>query len=77
VYEYNIDDYTFEKPLTVQHIIVDDSVTGEFIRDQANSGVDFLDLAETFYPGEPSLRRELAQLGKIGPNDVTVKPPTR
>ena len=71
VYEYNIDDYTVDKPLTIQHIIVDDSVTGEFIRDQANSGVDFLDLAETFYPGEPSLRRELAQLGEIGPDDVT------
>ena len=33
--------------------------------------MDFLDLAETFYPGEPSLRRELAQLGEIGPDDVT------
>lgn len=70
-YETHIDDYSVEKPLTVQHIIVEDSIFGEFLRDQAMAGVDFLDLAAEYYPGEVDLRRELADLGPIGPGDIT------
>lgn len=70
-YETHADDYTVEKPLTVQHIIVQDSMFGEFLRDQAMAGVDFLDLAAEYYPGEEDLRRELADLGPIGPGDIT------
>ena len=57
-------------PLTVQHIIVQDEATGEFLRDQANAGIDFLELAEEYYPGEEHLRRQLADLGPIGPEEM-------
>ncbi|MBU8934178.1 MAG: peptidylprolyl isomerase [candidate division Zixibacteria bacterium] len=60
-----------EKPLVVQHIIVEDSIIGEFVRDQAMAGIDFLQLAEEFYPGEESIRRDLANLGRIGSGDVS------
>ena len=70
-YNANLDKFVIEKPLKVQHIIVEDSVYGEFLRDQAMSGVDFLELAEENYPGEESIRRELADLGFISRNDVS------
>jgi len=69
-YNRNQDQFKVEKPLTVQHIIVEDSAFGEFLRDQALAGIDFLELAEQYYPGEESIRRELANLGPIGPGDV-------
>jgi parvulin-like peptidyl-prolyl isomerase len=54
----------------VQHIIVEDSVFGEFLRDQALSGIDFLDLAEKHYPGAEEIRVAAADLGYIGPDEM-------
>lgn len=62
--------FSVKQELSVQHIIVEDSVFGEFIRDQAMTGIDFIDLAKEYYPGEPSIRADLANLGDIGPEDV-------
>jgi hypothetical protein len=70
-YNDHIASFDVDKPLVVQHIIAPDSVSASFIRDQAIAGIDFLDLAEEFYPGEPSVRRALADLGAIGPGDVS------
>ncbi len=70
-YNDHADDFVVDKPLKVQHIIVADSLFGEFLRDQAMSGVDFMQLAEENYPGEKSIRRDLADLGYIGENDVS------
>lgn len=69
-YLAHIEEFRSEKPLTVQHIIAEDSIFGEFLRDQAMSGIDFLELAEEYYPGEESIRRDLANLGEIGPGDM-------
>ncbi len=69
-YNDHIEEFRVAKPYRIQHIIVEDSLTGEFVRDQALAGVDFLDLAREFYPGEPSIRSDLADLGEIGPDDV-------
>lgn len=69
-YNAHLDEFKPAKPLEVQQIITQDSVFGEFIRDQAMSGIDFLDLAEEYYPGEQKIRRELANLGAIAPGDV-------
>ncbi|MFH2049825.1 MAG: peptidylprolyl isomerase [bacterium] len=66
----HINDYKIDKPLVVQQIITDDSSFAEFLRDQALAGVDFLELAQEYYPGEESIRKELANLGAIGPEDV-------
>jgi len=69
-YEENLDKYVFEKPVYVQHIIVEDSLFGEYLRDQALSGVDFLELAERHYPGAEEIRRAAADLGFIGAGEM-------
>jgi len=69
-YRDNIDKYIIDKPLQVQHIIVKDSVFGEFLRDQAMSGIDFLDLAHEHYPGAEEIRVAAADLGYIGPDEM-------
>jgi len=69
-YNQHIDDYIIKKPVNVQHIIVTDSIFGEFLRDQAMSGVDFLDLAKEHYPGAEEIRVAAADLGYIGPGEM-------
>ncbi len=69
-YKSHPEEFKVKKPLTVQHIVTQDSVFGEYLRDQALSGVDFLELAREYYPGEKNVREELADLGEIGPNDI-------
>ena len=64
------DEFSVDEGLRIQHIIVEDSVFGELLRDQAMAGVDFIELAKEYYPGEPSIRADLANLGDIGPEDV-------
>jgi parvulin-like peptidyl-prolyl isomerase len=70
-YHKHIDQYIAPRPMKVQQIICKDSVMAEFVRDQASSGLDFLELAAQYYPSaNPAIRQELADLGEIGPNDV-------
>ncbi len=69
-FETHKKEFEIKKPLKVQHIITDDSLFGEFIRDQAMAGVDFLELAQQYYPGDEEVRKDLANLGEIGPEDV-------
>ncbi|HOD65325.1 MAG TPA: peptidyl-prolyl cis-trans isomerase [candidate division Zixibacteria bacterium] len=70
-YRRNYRETPIDKPLVVQHIIAPDSASAAFLRDQALAGHDFLALAEQYYPGDSSLRRDLADLGPIGPQDVS------
>ncbi len=56
--------------MVVQHILCEDSVFCEFLRDQAQSGIDFMELARQYYPGDVDMRESLANLGEIGPEDV-------
>jgi len=70
-YNKHIDNFLVKKPLKIQQIVTNDSVFGEFLRGQAMAGVDFIDLAKQYYPGEPSIRADLANLGDIGPEDVS------
>ncbi|MCH8026540.1 MAG: peptidylprolyl isomerase [candidate division Zixibacteria bacterium] len=72
-YQENIDKYAVEKPFNVQHILVEDSLFAEFVRDQAIAGADFMKLARDYYPGEEEIRIELADLGFIGPDDVSAE----
>jgi parvulin-like peptidyl-prolyl isomerase len=69
-YRAHLNEFIPDKPLTVQQIIAPDSAQAEFIRDQALAGVDFMELAGKYYPGEEGLRTELANLGEVGPKDV-------
>lgn len=72
-YQKNIDKYAVKKPFNVQHILVEDSLFAEFVRDQAIAGADFIKLAKDYYPGEKEIRVELANLGFIGPDDVSAE----
>ena len=58
-----------DRPLKIQQILVEDSLLAEYIVALAESGEDFLGLAEQHYTGEPEIRRAAADLGWIGPND--------
>jgi len=69
-YNKHIYDYVFLKPVYVQHIISEDSVFAEFLRDQALSGIDFLELAGKYYPGAEEIRVAAADLGWIGPDEM-------
>jgi parvulin-like peptidyl-prolyl isomerase len=69
-YEDYLKKQSGRKPMVVQHILCEDSVFCEFLRDQAQSGIDFMELARQYYPGDADMRESLANLGEIGPEDV-------
>jgi peptidyl-prolyl cis-trans isomerase C len=69
-YNEHIDEFFVKKPLKVQQIVCEDSMFAELLRDQVLAGVDFIELAKQYYPGEPSIRADLANLGEISPEDV-------
>jgi hypothetical protein len=72
-YDKNKETFIEDKPLKVQHIVTNDSLFGEELRNKALSGENFLQLAEEHYPGIKSIRRELADLGNVGQNDVPIE----
>lgn len=69
-YNNNIDKYRAEKPLKVQHIIFSDSSMAMHVRDVANSGADFMELVDQYYPGDPDIKQAAANLGYIGERDM-------
>ncbi len=69
-YDSHIDDYQVERPVTVQHIVFEDSAIAEHVRDLLNSGVDFMEMVDQYYPGDPDIKRAAADLGAIGPYDM-------
>ncbi len=69
-YDSHIEDYRVERPVTVQHIVFQDSAIAEYVRDLLISGVDFMETVDKYYPGDPDIRRSAADLGAIGPNDM-------
>lgn len=70
-YNAHIDQYQFEKPMTVQQIVVGDSIFADFVRDQAAAGYEFMELAAEYHQGDSTAYPFLAaNLGEIGPDDV-------
>jgi parvulin-like peptidyl-prolyl isomerase len=68
-YQNHLSEYVVARPVRIQQIVFQDSVEAEFVRALAESGEDFLTLADTYYPGEVEIRRDAADLGYIGPED--------
>ncbi|MCI0531146.1 MAG: peptidylprolyl isomerase, partial [candidate division Zixibacteria bacterium] len=70
-YESHPDLYTVEYPLHVQHIIFDDSVVAEAVRDSIVQGADFVDMAKSHYhtTGEEGIPA-IYELGFIGPREM-------
>jgi len=69
-YDEHIEDYSVEKPLKLQYLIVQDSIFGEFIKAQAESGVDFLELARQYSSGDESRRIELVDPAWVSADEV-------
>jgi parvulin-like peptidyl-prolyl isomerase len=69
-YHANIDDYRYERPLLVHHIIFEDSSFAEIVRDSILAGADFVEMARRYYPGEPEIREVAYNLDYIGPEDM-------
>ena len=69
-YDSHLEDYRVERPVTVQHIVFADSNMAEHVRDLLTSGVDFMEMVDQYYPGDPDIRRAAADLGEIGPDDM-------
>lgn len=66
----HIDDYRYERPLLVHHIIFEDSSLAETVRDSILEGADFVEMARRYYPGEPEIREVAYNLDYIGPEDM-------
>ncbi|MEE9441199.1 MAG: peptidylprolyl isomerase [candidate division Zixibacteria bacterium] len=69
-YNDNIEKYRADRPLKVQHVIFSDSSLAIHVRDVANSGADFMELVDQYYPGDPDIKRAAANLGYIGERDM-------
>jgi len=63
-------DYTVERKLLVYHIIFQDSLLAEAVRDSLLLGAKFEDMAKRYYPGEPEIREVAYNLDYIGPQDM-------
>jgi parvulin-like peptidyl-prolyl isomerase len=57
--------YTAVYPLRVYHIIFDDSLTAEAVRDTILEGADFVEMARKFYLGEGEMSEMAYDLGHI------------
>jgi parvulin-like peptidyl-prolyl isomerase len=66
----NIEDYRYERPLLVHHIIFEDSLLAVTVRDSILEGMDFVEMARRYYPGEPEIREVAYNLDYIGPEDM-------
>jgi hypothetical protein len=72
-YQQNLEQFTVDKPLTVQCMVVPDSVMGEFVRDQAMAGTDFLKLAQAYGVAGPEGQPRAGDPTPIGPADVSAE----
>ena len=62
--------YHEDRPLLVHHIIFQDSLKAEAVRDSILAGADFVTMAKQYYPGEPEIREVAYNLDYIGPKDM-------
>ncbi|MEZ5358750.1 MAG: peptidylprolyl isomerase [Candidatus Zixiibacteriota bacterium] len=69
-YDSHMDDYQVERPLKIQHIVFQDSAMAEYVRDVATSGIEFEELIDQYYPGDPDIKQAAANLGYIGKQDM-------
>ncbi len=69
-YDDHLDEFVKAKPLTIQRVVCSDSVYGEFLRDQAMSGIDLEALAKSPTEGvKVSLQYKGAT--PVGPGDLS------
>ncbi len=69
-YNAHLDEYLPPKPVTIQEIVVSDSILAEFIRDQAMSGIELNELARDYPTGGQTLTAELRDTSDVGEADL-------
>jgi peptidyl-prolyl cis-trans isomerase C len=69
-YDSHIDDYVEKRPLLVHHILFQDSLKAEAVRDSILAGAKFEDMAKRYYPGDPEIRDVLYNLDYIGEKEM-------
>ncbi len=69
-YNAHIDSYKEKRPLQVYHILFQDSLKAEAIRDSIMAGADFGEMAKRYYPGDAEIREVLYNLDYIGPDEM-------
>jgi parvulin-like peptidyl-prolyl isomerase len=63
-------DYIETRPLLVHHILFQDSIMAETVRDSIIAGADFGEMAKRYYPGDPEIREVLYNLDYIGDKEM-------
>ncbi len=69
-YDNNLEEFASSKPVRVQHIVFEDSATAAYVRELIQSGTDFMEMVDKYYPGDPDIKQTAANLGDIGPGDM-------
>ncbi|RKX22622.1 MAG: hypothetical protein DRP35_01460 [Candidatus Zixiibacteriota bacterium] len=73
-YEEHKSDYVYDDNFYLQQIICEDSVYCEFVRDQSNTGIDFMELAKEYSIGETVEEKlKLADIGDVSKEDISNK----
>ncbi len=69
-FDSHINDYRESRPLLVYHILFQDSLQAEAVRDSIMAGAKFEDMAKRYYPGDPEIREVLFNLDYIGKDEM-------
>ncbi len=69
-YDAHLEDYFDSKPLYVQHILFEDSLKAEKVRQKIEDGADFREMALKYYPGDKAVRESLFDLGYISRDEM-------
>jgi peptidyl-prolyl cis-trans isomerase C len=70
-YESHEDEYFSNQPLKVQHILFDDSLKAEKVRQEILNGADFEEMAMKYYPGDEQVRKSLYDIGYISRDEIS------
>jgi hypothetical protein len=72
IYKQETSSHNVNKPITVQHVAVKDSMFAVFLKDQASSGVPFEDLTKKEFIDavNPGTKVKLSGIKRIGEKDV-------
>ncbi len=72
-FQAHADDYIEKRKLLIYHILFQDSLQAEAVRDTIITGTDFAEMAKRYYPGDPDIREVLYNLDYIGPDEMGPK----
>ena len=69
-YEAHKSDYEVVKPTTLQYMTIGDSTFAGFLRDQAITGLDLVDIVREFAPNNPGGVLKVSEVMTVGATDI-------